>query len=174
MADQNQTDQSQGMMADVQRALSFAVIGAFCAMLMAITAKVVWAGAVEQNIDILKIALPATITFAGTCLGFYFGSSKSKEQTDASQAQLVDKLTPLAAPTPPVPTSPVQPWWGRLSDAEKNTITAAAQNTGGAPDPRVGAFITASQVGAATPGDLAYLVQKGLLTQARADEIKGS
>jgi len=172
MADQNQTDQSQGMMADVQRVLAFTVIGVFSAMLAAITMKVVWSGAVEQNIDILKIALPATITFAGTCLGFYFGSSKSKEQTDASQAQLVDKLTPPAAPA--APTVPVPPWWSRLSDAEKNVITAAAQNTGGAPDPRIAAFVTASQVGAATSDDLAYLVAKGLLPQARADEIKAS
>lgn len=166
MADPQDNSPKLGTMGDVQRALSFAIIGAFCVMLLGMAFKVMWAGAVEENIDILKIALPAAITFAGTCLGFYFGSNKSKEATDAGQQQLLDKLTPPAAPTP---TVPVPPWWSRLNDAEKNAITAAA----GA-DPRVQAFVTASQVGAATPDDLDYLVSKGLLTADRAAAIKAS
>lgn len=163
MADGNSSSDG-GWMAEVQRLLSIIIIATFCTMLLAMTLKVVWVGTVADNLDILKIALPAAITFAGTCLGFYYGSSKSKEQADTAQQSLMDKLTPPAAPTPP--SAPVPPWWARLTDDEKTKITAEAAN-----DARVQAFITASQVGAATKDDLQYLVTKGLLNQDRADAI---
>lgn len=58
-------------------------------------------------------------------------------------------------------------WWdSKLSEEERIAIAAAGS------DPQVMSFITAANTGDATPEHLEYLVTKGLLTQARADEIK--
>lgn len=103
---------------------------------------------------------------------YQFSSSAGSDKKDDTSAQVAGKLAdkvPSPLPQPPTPTVPIPPWWSRLTDGEKNTITTAA----GA-DPRIAAFVTASQVGAATPDDLAYLVGKGLLTQERADLIKAT
>lgn len=110
------------------------------------------------------------ILMAKSAADYQFTSSAGSDKKDDAQTAvskaLADKVAPSpGAPTPP--TAPVPPWWSRLTDAEKNAITTA-----GATDPRIAAFITASQVGAATSDDLTYLVSKGLLTQDRADAIK--
>lgn len=110
---------------------------------------------------------------------FTFGSSASdKTKGDVINKSIETKDRIIAAGVAAtaeigtvVPESvvPVPPWWARLSDDEKNAITAA-----GLTDPRVAAFITAAQTGAANADDLSYLVSltPPLLTQARADEIK--
>lgn len=161
MANGNGSD--SGWMADVQRALALIFVGSFCIGFLFMVGKVVFRGNVDQNLDILKIIIPAAITFVGAVIGYFYGSSKSKDQSDASQQRVVDKLTSAPPGTlPPNPTAPVPPWWGRLTDEEKNAITAAS-----AGDPRIAAFVTASQVGAANVDDLNYLVSKNLLTQER-------
>ena len=126
----------------------------------------------EAKLDPGTIALFASfvtmfIKMASDGSGYQFNSSAGSDKKDDTQAQVSSKLAEKVAPQPPQPTVPVPPWWSRLQDGEKNAITAAATT-----DPRVAAFVTASQVGAATPDDLAYLVGKGLLTQERADLIK--
>lgn len=112
---------------------------------------------------------------------FTFGSSasdKSKGDVINKSIETKDKIIAAgvanaaevaATAIAPDTNLPVPPWWARLTDDEKNAITTAAAN-----DPRVAAFITAAQTGAANADDLAYLVTTNppLLTQARADEIK--
>lgn len=98
------------------------------------------------------------------------GSDKKDDAQTAVSKALAEKVPAPASPSPitPAPVAPVA-WWGRLTNGEPAAITAAA-----AADPRIMAFITAANVGAATPDDLAYLVSKNLLTQARADIIKAA
>lgn len=128
----------------------------------------------DAKLDPGTIALFASmittfILMAKSGCDYQFSSSAGSEKKDEVQASVSAKLADKV-PTPPAapPSVPVPPWWSRLTDAEKNAITAAA----GA-DPRVQAFVTASQVGAATKDDLAYLVSKtpSLLTQDRATTI---
>lgn len=107
------------------------------------------------------------IKMASDGTGYQFSSSAGSDKKDDTSAQVAGKLADKVAPLPPQPTVPVPPWWSRLQEGEKNAITAAASG-----DPRIAAFVTASQVGAATADDLTYLVGKGLLTQERADVIK--
>lgn len=113
------------------------------------------------------------ITSINWWMGSAKGSDANNKMADAN-SEVVRKLSTTVGTggNGPQPSVPVPPWWSRLSDAEKNAITAAS--VGPPPDPRVAAFVTASQVGAATPDDLAYLVSKGLLTQDRADAVKGT
>lgn len=109
------------------------------------------------------------IKMAADSTGYQFTSSAGSEKKDEVNAAVQTKLAEKVAgpvPTPPTPTTPIPPWWSRLNEAEKTAITAA-----GTTDPRVAAFITASQVGAANADDLAYLVTKNLLTQDRATAI---
>lgn len=98
------------------------------------------------------------------------GSDKKDDAQTAVSKALADKVPapPPVAPAPPLAPAPIA-WWGRLKNGEPAAITAAA-----AADPKVMAFITAANVGAATPDDLAYLVTKGLLTQERATAIQAA
>lgn len=121
------------------------------------------------TIALLAGFITTFILMAKSGSDYQFSSSAGSDKKDETQASVSSKLADKVAPAPgaPNPTVPVPPWWSRLTDAEKNAITTA-----GATDPRIAAFITASQVGAATNDDLTYLVSKGLLTQDRADAIK--
>lgn len=165
MANGNGSD--GGWMGDVQRALALLIIGLLVFASGGLVIRLIISADTGSVVDLAKIMLAALVNMGLIALGFFFGSSKSKETADAAKDALVDKLTPQT-PTP-APTVPVPPWWSRLLDGEKNAITAAA-----AADPRIAAFVTASQGGAATADDLSYLVSANLLTQDRADAIKGT
>lgn len=95
-----------------------------------------------------------------TAITWWMGSSKGSDANN----KMVDKLTSDVRPesAPVVPT----PWWPAFTSTEQNYITASAIN-----DPRVDAFVKVAATGRGTVADLAYLVSKGLLTQARADQI---
>lgn len=164
----NGTTETPGAMADVQRALALFFVGTFCLIVVIMVIRVTFWGDIPTVSDILKIIIPAMINLVTFVAGYFYGSSKAKDQSDASQQRVVDKLTSTAPGSlpPPPPIVPVAPWWGKLTDAEKNAIAAAAA------DPRVAAFVTASTVGAATPDDLAYLASKNLLTPERAAAIQ--
>ncbi len=164
MAD-NPNDQTSTL-SDVQRALVLLLIGTLALTTNGLVFRVVFSAPIDDVVDLSKIMLAALVNMGLVGLGYYFGN---KDKADATQAKLMDKMTPPAPVTPPAAVTPVPPWWARLNDDEKNAITAA-----GTTDPRVGAFITASQNGAATADDLAYLVSKSLLTQERADLIKAT
>lgn len=116
--------------------------------------------------DAFKVLLGAMLTVGfASAIGWYFNSNAGSEKKDAVSAKVAEKLAEKVMPSPaPVV---VVAWWSLLSDAERTAITAAAPA-----DAKVAAFMAAAQTGKATPEDLADLVSKGLLTQARADEIK--
>jgi len=122
--------------------------------------------------DAFKVLLGAMLTVGfASAIGWYFNSSLGSEKKDDIQAKVSEKLAdkvPMAVSAAPV-VPQVTAWWSLLTDLEKNVISANAKD-----DPRVNAFMTAAASGAATPDDLSYLVTKGLLTQTRADEIKGA
>lgn len=159
-----------GWMSDVQRALAIILVATFSVALLVMVVRVTFWGDIPTISDILKIMVPALINVVTFVLGYFYGSSKAKDTSDTSQQKIVDKLT--STPTPIAP-APAVAWWTKLSDSEKTAITTAQGLGSVSPDARVAAFVTASQVGAATPDDLNYLVSKGLLTAARANEIKG-
>lgn len=156
---------SQGWMGDVQRALAIILISGFALAVLLATVRLIWIGDAPAINDMAKTLQAALVNMSLIALGFFFGSNMSKVQSDASQQKIVDKLTGNTTPAPVVIA--VAPWWPKLTDAEKNAITAAA-----AADPRVAAFVTASTNGAATSDDVDYLVSKNLLTAERAAVIK--
>lgn len=134
-----------------------------------------WAPPKEVPPEILAIInqmMGAWSIAFGTVLNFHLGSSRSsKDAATAAHETMQTLSTSMAAamPTAAPPPSPavVIAWWTKLTDAEKNTIMAAAPG-----DPRVSAFVSAATTGTATADDLAYLVLKTLLTKERAAEIQ--
>ncbi len=90
------------------------------------------------------------------------GSDKKDETSANVQRALADKV-----PGAPGLAQLIIVWWSVLTDEEKQKITTAAPA-----DPKVMAFVTAANVGKATPEDLHYLVAQGLLTQERATVIE--
>ena len=159
----------EGWMSDVQRALAIILVATFAAALLLMVVRVTFWGDIPTVADILKILIPALINVVTFVLGYFYGSSKAKEAADAGQQKIVDKLT---SPTPPAgaPAAPtvVVSWWSLLTAPEQAAIEAAAPA-----DARVAAILTALKTGKAEAPDLADLVAKGLLTQTRADMLKG-
>lgn len=131
-----------------------------------------------STIDDKMLDTMITILFS-TCLvtvfQFTFGSSRGQQTSTETQNKVVEKLTATAPAGPPGPVAPIPapvvviPWWSLLTDAERSAISTAAPT-----DPKAASFQAAAQTGKATADDLAYLVSKDLLTQARADAIKGA
>lgn len=159
--------EESGWMNDVQKTLAYFITVSFVLLIFVwIFKPPVMAAESMAQLNALVSTLQNVLLMS---FGFFLGANMSSKLKDESQNRMLDKLTPPAAPltaVPPAPSTLVPPWWARLDDAEKNAITAAS-----AADPRVNAFVTASQVGAATVDDLNYLVSKGLLTQDRATAI---
>lgn len=175
MADETSTAvNSTSWMSDVQRALALILVGTFALTLMMLTIRVVIWGDPPTLVDLIKTLISALINVVMLVLGYFYGSSKAKEQSDSSTARVVEKLTspPPNGPVAPVPSPPAAPaiaWWSLLTEEEKTGITAAA-----ATDPRVQVFAAAAAIGRATPDELAYLVSKGLLTPERATAIQAT
>lgn len=111
------------------------------------------------------------VLMAKSASDYQFSSSAGSDKKDDAQTAvskaLADKV-PVPA-TVSVPAAVAAPWWGKLTDLEKNVISANAKD-----DPRLAAFMTAAAAGAANADDLSYLVSKGLLTQDRATAIQTS
>lgn len=163
------TQQPSGWMSDVQRALALLIIGVIVMTAAALVLRMIISGDIAAVIDLAKSTLSNLTNMGLIALGFFFGNTKAKIDTDAGQQKVMDKLTstpPGSLPPQPPGQSPT-PWWSKLTDAEKTAITAAAPN-----DPRVNAFVIASATGAAAEDDLTYLASKNLLTPERVDEIK--
>lgn len=162
-----------GWMGDVQRALALLIIGLLCLAAFGLVSRLIVSAAIDDVVDLAKIMLAALVNMGLIALGFFFGSSKSKETADAGQQKIVEKLTSTNPPGAPGPVAPVPAvvvaWWSLLTDAERAAIEAEAPQ-----DERTQAFVAAAKVGKAPADDLTYLVGKGLLTQDRADAIKGS
>lgn len=171
MADANGNDAGStgGWMSDVQRWIAIALIGTFAFAIIITTIRLVIWGDPPTTLDVVKTLHAAMINMAMVVLGYFFGSSKSKEGADASQQRIVEKLTATAPPGPPGPVAPVPSpvvvisWWSLLTDAERAAISAAAPT-----DSKSAAFMAAAQTGKATADDLAAMVAKGFITQDRA------
>lgn len=162
MPDERKAAPASGWMSDVQRAIALILIGTFALISVAATVRIVFLGDVAALTDMAKTLQAALVNMGLIALGFFFGSNLSKMQADAGQQRMVDRLT-ANGPAPAV----VVAWWSVLTEAERAAITNAA-----ASDPQTAAFIATAQAGKATPHDLANLVSKGLLTEARAAEIE--
>lgn len=161
-----------GWMSDVQRAIAMILIGSFALATLAATGRLVWSGDSAAILDMTKTLQAALVNMGLIALGFFFGSNMSKLLADAGQQKIVEKLTSSAPPaTGPVAPLPapivVVAWWSLLTDAERAAL-------GTSTDPRVQAFVSASQTGRASADDLAYLVNAGLLTQDRAAAIQST
>lgn len=167
---------ADGWMADVQRALALLLIGLICLAAFALVGRMIFSADIASVTDLTKIMLAAVVNMGLIALGFFFGSSQSKEKADASQQKVVERLTG-AAPAPAVPSTPAAPsapavvvaWWSLLTDAERDAVTAASATDSGA-----AAFLAAAKAGKASDTDLANVVSLGLLTQDRADAIKAA
>lgn len=165
-----------GWMSDVQRALALLLIGLLVAAAAALVVRLVISGDVKDILDLAKIMLAALVNMGLIALGFFFGNTMAKMASDAGQQKVVEKLTSTAPVGTPGPVAPmagptvvVVAWWSKLTDMERAAITAAAPA-----DPKAASFMAAAQTGVATEDDLKDLVDKGLLTQARADAIKSA
>lgn len=169
MADDTATNGTAAWMSDVQRALALVLVGTFAFALVLLTIRLVIWGDPPTLIDLVKTLISALINVVMLVLGYFYGSSKAKEQSDNSQQKIVEKLTSTQPPGPPGPVAPapaptiVVAWWSVLTPGEQAAITAAVPG-----DPRVAAFAAAAQSGKAAVVDLDYLVAKGLLTPERA------
>lgn len=166
--------QPTGWMNDVQRALALLIIGILVAAAAALVVRLVISGDVKDILDLAKIMLAALVNMGLIALGFFFGNTMAKMAQDAGQQKVVDKLTstapPNGGPVAPLPApTVVVAWWSLLTDGERAAITAAAPT-----DPKAASFMAAAQTGRATQEDLDDLVSKNLLSQPRADAIKGA
>lgn len=166
---------ADGWMADVQRALALILIGFLALASFGLVIRLIISADIAAVVDIAKIMLAALVNMGLIALGFFFGSSQSKEKADASQQKIVEKLTsaapPPSGPVAPLaaPLAPVVAWWSLLTDPERDAIKRAS-NT----EPKVATFMAAAQAGRASDADLANMVSLNLLTQARADQIKAA
>ncbi len=162
-------DKNDSMFADTQKGLAWFISFSFVALIFA---WVFWPPVMKpESMGQLNNLVSTLVNIVLLAIGYFFGSSRSSKDKDDQSAKVAEKLADKVGATVPAnapnaPNVPVPPWWARLTDDEKNAITAAKSA-----DPRVDAFVTASMAGAATTDDLNYLVTKGLLTQARATAI---
>lgn len=164
---------STGWMSDVQRAMGLILIGTFAAITFFATIRLLVLSDAASITDMSKTLQAALVNMGLIALGFFFGSNMSKMLADAGQQKIVEKLTstnpppPAGGPVAPLAGPVVVPsWWSLLTVAEQAAIEAAAVT-----DADVQAHLTALKSGKAEAPNLAGLVAKGLLTQARADEI---
>lgn len=173
--DANHAAPTESWMADVQRALAIVIVGTFALSLLMMALRMTFWGPVDDILDLLKTLVSALINVVMLVLGYFYGSSKAKEQSDTSQQKIVEKLTSTDPAGTPGPVAPAPPtvkvsWWSLLTSTEQAAIEAAA--AGG--DAAVQTIEAAFKSGNAQAPDLAALVAKNLLTQERASIIQGS
>lgn len=173
--DPTKIEDASGWMSDVQRALALILIGSFAFVTVFSTVcSLFW----PNNIALIDMAKSLQSNLTNMCLiglGFFFGNTMAKMAQDAGQQKVVEKLTSTAPPTggPVAPLSApitVASWWSLLDVNEQTVIENAAKAV--PPDVRVQAALAAFKSGTADLSDLKALVDKGLLTQARSDQIK--
>ena len=147
-----------GWMSDVQRAIALILICVFGFVVAVSTVKFVFTADAATLNDMAKTLQAALVNTVLIALGFFFGSNQAKQQADAGQQKIVEKLT-SASPTPP---AILVSWWSLLTPQEQEAIKSAAPT-----DTRVQAALVALQAGKAEKPDLAYLVSKSLLAPER-------
>lgn len=166
---------ADGWMADVQRALALILIGFLTVASFGLVMRVIISAEIIGVVEMAKIMLAALVNMGLVALGFFFGSSQSKEKADTSQQKIMEKLT-SAAPPPSGPVAPVAapipaviPWWSLLTDGERDQIRNSSSVS-----TQAATFMAAAQAGRASDTDLDNVVGLGLLSQARADIIRAS
>lgn len=159
---------ADGWMADVQRALALILIGFLTVASFGLVVRVIVSADIIGVVEMAKIMLAALVNMGLVALGFFFGSSQSKEKADTSQQKIMEKLT-STAPPPATPTPVSIPWWNLLTDEERDAIRNASSVS-----TLAATFMAAAQAGKASEADLSNVVGLGLLSQARADIIKAS
>lgn len=177
MADEPQLSSNGniGWMSDVQRAMGLILVGTFAAITFLATVRLLILSDAAAITDMSKTLQAALVNMGLIALGFFFGSNMSKMLADAGQQKIVEKLTSTQPPGAAGPVSPVPApivvvsWWSLMSAPEQAAIEAAAPN-----DARVATILIALKTGKAEALDLVDLVAKGLLTQNRADMLKGA
>lgn len=136
----------------------------------------IWFKVSGDNNEPLTLMVGAMISAFTLVVGFWIGSSAGSSDKDEAARATTEKLveavatsSPMAPkPAPPAPTSnPVR--WASLSADEQAAVGAAS-----ASDPRIAQFMVKAQNGGVSPDELDYLVSKGVVTTARAEEIKKS
>ncbi len=157
---------------NAKTAMAFFLVIVAALLVVFMTMVLVWSTTQGKTIlDPGTIALLAGfvttfILMAKSSSDYHYSSSAGsdkKDETNASvQRALADKVQGAPGTAPAIVV-----WWSVLTDEEKQKITTAAPA-----DPKVMAFVTAANVGKATPEDLHYLVAQGLLTQERATVIE--
>jgi hypothetical protein len=120
-----------------------------------------------SQIGLLAGFVTLFIKMAADAVGYQYSSSAGSDKKDETSAGVARALADKVASAPGAQPQLIVVWWSVLTDEEKQKITTAAPA-----DPKVMAFVTAANIGKATPEDLHYLVAQGLLTQERATVIE--
>lgn len=172
MADETQTNDTTWM-GDVQRVLALILVGTFALALIVLTLRLVVWGDPPTLVDLVKTLISALINVVMLVLGYFYGSSKAKEQSDTASQRVVEKLTsaPPQGPVAPAgtPTTAPMPWWNLMTDAERAAITAAS---GIDPlDTKLAAIVSGPVKMKPDKEEIEYLVSKNLLTPERATAI---
>ena len=147
-----------GWMSDVQRAIALILIGVFGLVVAISTVKFVFTADAATLNDMAKTLQAALVNTVLIALGFFFGSNQAKQQADAGQQKIVEKLTSTPAALPAILVS----WWSLLTPQEQDAIKNAAFT-----DTKAQSILVALQAGKAEKPDLAYLVSKNLLAPER-------
>src|SRR6185369_16944782 len=93
------TEPTQLGMSNVQRTIALILVATLAIALLAATGRFVMLGDADSLSDMSKTLQAALVNMVLIALGYYFGSSTSKVQSDASSAKILDKLT--SNPMPP-------------------------------------------------------------------------
>ncbi len=100
---------------DVQRGLAWTIMLLFSAVTMAMVIRIILAGAPTDALELLKQLTNALINIAFAIVGFFYGSSKSSQSKDETQAKVAEKLAdkvpggPVEPPATVVTTVPAEP-----------------------------------------------------------------
>jgi hypothetical protein len=123
----------------------------------------------QPDTDVTKMYLGGLMASLTAVIAFYFGSTSSSERKDATQAKVAERLAEVAAAPANGTSAQKFTWVSLMSDEERAKLDEAAKMDG-----RVKTFIAASQVGRATPEDLDYLVEAGILTEGRPAQLQSA
>lgn len=99
---------------DVQRGLAWTIVLVFSLLTLAMAMRIILAGAPTDALELLKQLTNALINIAFAIVGFFYGSSKSSQSKDETQAKVAEKLAekiPLApaGPATTITTVPTEP-----------------------------------------------------------------
>ena len=86
---------------DVQRGLAWLIVFVFGLLLLGLAVRVIMYGAPTDSLELLKQGVNALINIVMMVMGFFFGSSKSSQSKDETQAKVTEKLADKMVQAPP-------------------------------------------------------------------------